>query len=405
MAAAELEDLLRRLAPQVLGALLRRFGTEQFDLCEDAVQEALLEAYEQWPAVGAPGSPQGWLVTAARRRMIDRIRSDARRREREASEARLLHPLADFVPVEQDDSLQVLMLCCHPALTRSAQVALTLRTVGGLSTVQIARTYLLPEATIAQRISRAKTRIKDSGARFPEPAGADVEQRLEAVLTVIYLMFNEAHTASSGDDLYDVDLAAEAIRLARQVHAQRPDHGEAAGLLALMLLTDARRAARLDDHGRMVPLDEQDRSRWDLDKITEGVRLVEDTLPGRVPSPYLVQAAIAALHDQADSTESTDWEEILALYVILEQLTGNPVVSLNRTVAAAMVHGPERGLELLDQLDGLAADNHRVLAVRAHLLERIGDPSATGVYLDAAGRTASIAERDYLRTRARRLGG
>lgn len=405
MTPAELEDLLRPLAPQVLGTLLRRFGTEQFDLCEDAVQEALLEASEQWPTAGLPTSPQGWLVTAARRRMIDRIRSDARRREREANEARLLHPLADLAPIEQDDSLQVLMLCCHPALTRSAQVALTLRTVGRLTTAQIARAYLLPEATIAQRISRAKTKIKDSGARFPEPAGADADQRLDAVLTVLYLMFNEAHTASSGGDLYDVDLATEAIRLARQVRAQRPDHGEATGLLALMLLTDARRAARLDDHGRMVPLDEQDRSQWDSDKITEGVRLVQDTLPGRVPSPYLVQAAITALHDEADSTENTDWEEILALYVILEQLTGNPVVSLNRTVAAAMVHGPEHGLQLLDQLEGLAADNHRMLAVRAHLLERTGDPSAADVYLDASRRTASIAERDYLRARARRLTG
>lgn len=405
MTPAELEDLLRPLAPQVLGTLLRRFGTEQFDLCEDAVQEALLEASEQWPTAGLPTSPQGWLVTAARRRMIDRIRSDARRREREANEARLLHPLADLAPIEQDDSLQVLMLCCHPALTRSAQVALTLRTVGRLTTAQIARAYLLPEATIAQRISRAKTKIKDSGARFPEPAGADADQRLDAVLTVLYLMFNEAHTASSGDDLYDVDLATEAIRLARQVRAQRPDHGEATGLLALMLLTDARRAARLDDHGRMVPLDEQDRSQWDSDKITEGVRLVQDTLPGRVPSPYLVQAAITALHDEADSTANTDWEEILALYVILEQLTGNPVVSLNRTVAAAMVHGPEHGLQLLDQLEGLAADNHRMLAVRAHLLERTGDPSAADVYLDASRRTASIAERDYLRARARRLTG
>jgi len=403
MVDAELEDLLRPLAPQVLGTLLRRFGTEQFDLCEDAVQEALLEAYEQWPAAALPTSPQGWLVTTARRRMIDRIRSDARRRERESTQARLLHPLADLAPSERDDSLQVLMLCCHPALTRSAQVALTLRTVGGLTTAQIARAYLLPEATIAQRISRAKTKIKDSGARFPEPAGADADQRLDAVLTVLYLMFNEAHTASSGDNLYDVDLASEAIRLARQVHDQRPDHGEAAGLLALMLLTDARRAARLDDHGRMVPLDEQDRSRWDADKITEGVRLVQDTLPGRPPSPYLVQAAIAALHDQAGSTENTDWEEILALYVILEQLTGNPIVSLNRTVAAAMVRGPEHGLQLLDQLDGLPADNHRVLAVRAHLLERIGDPSAVEVYLDSSRRTSSIAERDYLRARARRL--
>ncbi|MBO0810736.1 MAG: sigma-70 family RNA polymerase sigma factor [Microlunatus sp.] len=403
MAGAEIEDLLRAVAPQVLGTLLRRFGTEQFDLCEDAVQEALLEAYQQWTRSGVPARPQGWLVTAARRRMIDRIRSEARRREREAAEARLLHPLADLAPIEYDDSLQVLMLCCHPSLTRSAQVALTLRTVAGLSTAQIASAYLLPEATIAQRISRAKAKIKASGARFPEPAGTAAEQRLDSVLTVLYLMFNEAHTATSGGQLYDVDLAAEAIRLARQVHHQLPDHGEATGLLALMLLTDARRSARLDDHGRMVPMDEQDRGRWDRNKIDEGVRLVAETLPGRQPSPYLVQAAIAALHDQADSTEDTDWTEILALYTILEQLTGNPVVSLNRAVAAAMVHGPAYGLRLLDQLDGLPKDNHRLLAVRAHLLERVDDPAAAEAYLEAARRTASIAERDYLRSRARRL--
>jgi RNA polymerase sigma factor (sigma-70 family) len=402
---SELEDLLRTLAPQVLGTLLRRYGTQQFDLCEDAVQDALLEAYQQWQQSPPSDSPQGWLITAARRRMIDRIRSDARRRDRETNDARLAHPLADLAPIEHDDSLEVLMLCCHPSLTRSAQVPLTLRTVGGLSTAQIARAYLLPEATIAQRISRAKSKIKTSGARFPAPAGSDADQRLDAVLTVIYLMFNEAHTATSGEDLYDVDLAAEAIRLARQVHRALPDHGEAAGLLALLLLTDARREARLDDHGRMVPLDEQDRSHWDRTKITEGVRLVEDTLPGRVPSPYLIQAAIAALHDQADSTETTDWQEILALYRLLEQLTGNPVVSLNRAVAEAMVYGTDAGLAAVDQLAGeaLPADNHRLLAVRAHLLEHNNDPRAAEVYLEAARRTASIAERDYLRMRARRL--
>jgi RNA polymerase sigma factor (sigma-70 family) len=400
---SELEDLLRTLAPQVLGTLLRRYGTEQFDLCEDSVQEALLEAYQQWIASGRPDSPHGWLVTAARRRMIDRIRSDARRRERESVQARLAHPLADLAPVKHDDSLQIMMLCCHPDLSRSAQVALTLRTVAGLTTTQIARAYLLPEATIAQRISRAKAKIKLSGARFPAPAGPDFDHRLDAVLTVLYLMFTEAHTATIGDELYDVDLATEAIRLARQVHRDLPDHGEAAGLLALMLLTDGRRDARLDDHGRMVPLDEQDRGRWDRTKIDEGVRLVQDTLPGRPPSPYLVQAAIAALHDQAASTQDTDWQEILALYTILEQLTGNPVVSLNRTVAAAMVHGPTHGLQLLEQLDGLPSDNHRLLAVRAHLLERTGAPTAADVYLDASRRTTSIAERDYLRSRARRL--
>lgn len=366
---SELEDLLRARAPQVLGTLLRRYGNDQFDLCEDAVQEALLEAYRQWPRDGVPDHPAGWLVTAARRRMIDRIRSDARRREREEAEARLTHPLTRLAhqqavdepldteiangpdPDSADDTLRLLILCCHPRLTRSAQVALTLRAVAGLTTAQIARAYLLPEATIAQRIGRAKARIRAGGSQF---AG---------------------------------------------------DHAEAAGLLALMLLTDARRPARLDDHGLMIALDEQDRSLWDREMITEGLDLLHRTLPGREPTPYLVQAAIAALHAEAATAEDTDWTEILALYTVLERLTGNPMVSLSRAVAVAMVHGPQTGLTVLDQLAGagLPADNHRLLAVRAHLSERAGGPDARDLYLDASRRTASTAERDYLRARARRL--
>ncbi|HEY9289690.1 MAG TPA: sigma-70 family RNA polymerase sigma factor [Microlunatus sp.] len=402
METHEFEDLLRETAPQVLGVLLRRYGTDQFDLCEDAVQEATLEAYAQWPEQGVPDSPAGWLVTSARRRMIDRMRSDARRREREESQARLAHPLAESPVPEADDSLQLLMLCCHPELSRSAQIALTLRAVGGLTTAQIAHAYLLPEATIAQRISRAKSKIKDVGSRFPALDGPD--ERLDPVLAVLYLMFNEAHTSTSGDQLYDVDLATEAIRLTRQVHHRLPDHGETAGLLALMLLTDARRAARVDDHGRIVPLDEQDRSLWDRDKINTGVQLLRDTLPGRSPTPYLIQAAIAAVHAEATGTDTTDWQEILALYRILEDLTGNPMVALNRAVAESMVYGPEAGLRAVEPIaTTLPDDHHRVLAVRAHLLERCGDPAAAEVYRQASRRTPSLTERHYLLSRARRL--
>ncbi|QDP95837.1 sigma-70 family RNA polymerase sigma factor [Microlunatus elymi] len=402
METSAFEDLLRRIGPQVLGVLLRRYGTDQFDLCEDAVQEAMLEAYAQWPSHGVPDSPAGWLVTSARRRMIDRIRSDAHRREREESQARLAHPLAESPVPETDDSLQLLILCCHPELNRSAQIPLTLRAVGGLTTAQIAHAYLLPEATIAQRISRAKANIKEAGFRFP--TAVDVTDRLEPVLTVLYLMFNEAHTSTSGDQLYDVDLAAEAIRLTRQVDDRLPDHGETSGLLALLLLTDARRASRVDDHGRMVPLDEQDRTLWDRDKINSGLRLLHEALPGRRPTPYLIQAAIAALHAEAASTADTDWQEILALYRILEELTGNPMVSLNRVVAESMVYGPRTGLRALEPIAAvLPADHHRVLAVRAHLLERCHDPAAAETYRQASRRTPTVTERNYLLSRARRL--
>jgi RNA polymerase sigma factor (sigma-70 family) len=398
------EDLLRPFAPQVLGALLRRYGTEQFDLCENAVQEALLAAHEQWPGQGTPDDPRAWLLAAARRRLIDQIRSDTSRRRREETHARLTHPLAQDSPQGRDDSLEVLKLCCHPALTAPAQVALTLRAVAGLTTAQIAHAYLLPEATVAQRISRAKARVRDSGSTFPAPVSA--EDRLEPVLSVLYLMFNEGHTATTGDSLYDTDLTREAIRLARKVHAEVPGHGEAAGLLALMLLTDARRAARTDAAGRMIPLDEQDRTTWNRQDIRAGLDILQGTLPGRPPTPYLLQAAIAALHAEAPSTEETDWTEILALYGLLERVTGNPVVTLNRAVAAAMVHGPPAGLALVDRLAGAALprDHHRLLAVRAHLQERAGDAAAAReTYRQAARRTLSTAERDYLLARARRI--
>ncbi|MPZ59788.1 MAG: sigma-70 family RNA polymerase sigma factor [Propionibacteriales bacterium] len=398
------EDLLRTFAPQVLGALLRRYGTGQFDVCEDAVQEALLAAYEQWPAEGTPEDPRAWLLTTARRRLIDRIRSDTRRRERERTQALLAHPLADRPRHGRDDSLEVLKLCCHPALTTSGQVALTLRAVAGLTTAQIARAYLLPEATVAQRITRAKARIRAAGAAFPSPATP--EDRLEPVLSVLYLMFNEGHLATTGDSLYDTDLTREAIRLARQVHAEAPDHGEAAGLLALMLLTDARRAARTTSTGAMIPLDEQDRGKWNRPDIRDGLEIVRRALPGHPPTPYLLQASIAALHAEAPSTDETDWPQILVLYKLLERATANPVVTLNRAVAEAMVHGPAAGLALVDRLadDSLPNDHHRLLSVRAHLQERAGrTDAARESYQRAARRTLSTPERGYLLSRARRL--
>jgi RNA polymerase sigma factor (sigma-70 family) len=369
------------------------------------VADALLAAYEQWPVEGTPDDPKAWLSTVARRRLVDQFRSDSRRRQRELEQTQLAHPLAHEPSAGRDDSLEVLKLCCHPALTTSAQVALTLRAVAGLTTAQIAHAYLVPEATMAQRISRAKAKIRDAGAVFPSPSSA-AEDRLVPVLAVLYLMFNEGHTATTGTTLYDTDLTSEAIRLARQVHHELPAHGEAAGLLALMLLTDARRAARVDADGLMVALDEQDRSRWNAEDIRTGLAILDEVLPGRAPSPYLVQAAIAALHAQAPSARATDWPQILVLYKLLEDLTGNPVVTLNRAVAEAMVHGPAAGLDVVDQLagDALPADHHRLLAVRAHLQERVGQTGAAReTYLHASRSTLSTAERDYLRSRARRL--
>lgn len=315
------------------------------------------------------------------------------------------HPLTRQSAPSGDDSLQVLTLCCHPALSVSAQIALTLRAVAGLSTAQIARAYLVPEATIAQRITRAKARIRESGAGFPVPA--DPDDRLAQVLTVLYLMFNEGHTATTGGSLLDTDLTREAIRLARQIHSARPSHPEAAGLLALMLLTDARREARTTDAGLMIALDEQDRSRWNQQDIAEGLAIVHESLPGRSPGPYLLQAAIAALHAEAIDTEHTDWAEILVLYKLLERVTGNPIVTLNRAVAEAMVHGPGAGLALIDQLDGTALprDNYRLLAVRAHLQQRAGQfAAAEASYRWAARGTLSTPEREYLLARARQAG-
>ena len=400
------EDLWRGSAPQVLAALLRRYGAAQLDLCEDAVQEALLAAHQQWPAEGAPADAKGWLLTVARRRMIDRIRSEHQRRERENAYADAWRPLAEAEAAHADDSVEVLRLCCHPALTMPAQVALTLRAVAGLSTAQIARAHLLPEATIAQRISRAKARIRAAGAVFPEPS--DPEDRLDPVLAVLYVMFTEGHTATEGADANDIRLSDEAIRLARMLHRERPEDVEVAGLLALMLLTDARRAARIGTRGELIPLDEQDRTRWDRDGIEEGTGILDAALAAGRHGPYSIQAAIAALHDDAPSTATTDWPQILALYRLLERETGNPVATINRAVAQAMVHGPESGLAVIDGIADarVRGDRKRIASVRAHLLERAGrTQEAIGEYLEAARATLSVPERDYLRARAARLRG
>ncbi|MEU7165792.1 sigma-70 family RNA polymerase sigma factor [Streptomyces morookaense] len=383
------EDLLRRLAPQVLGTLVRRHG--QFEACEDAVQEALLAASVQWPEEGVPSRPAGWLVTVAGRRLTDHWRSEAARRERELAAAGPEAVPEDDPARHVDDTLRLLFLCCHPKLSAPSQVALTLRAVGGLTTAQIARAFLVPEATMAQRISRAKQTIK--GAGFPDGA-----ERLPVVLQVLYLIFNEGHTATSGPDLQRADLAAEAIRLAREVHRLAPEEGEAAGLLALMLLTDARRAARSAD-GLLVPLAEQDRSLWDRARIEEGVRLVTGALPNGPAGPYLLQAAIAAVHDEAPSTEETDWAEVLILYKILDRIAPNPMVTLNRAVATAMVHGPAEGLALLATLDGdkRIAGHYRLDAVRGHLLDLSGEHDrARDHYRRAARLTLSLPEREYL---------
>jgi len=400
MTAPVIEDLLRELTPQVLEALVRRHG--QFDGCEDAVQEAVLAASVQWPAGEVPDNPRGWLVAVASRRLIDQMRSDHARRERESATAT---DVAPEVP-DTDDTLVQLFLCCHPTLTPASQTALTLRAVGGLTTAEIARAFLVPEATMAARISRAKQRIRAAGSSFSLPDGAELEERLRVVLHVLYLIFNEGYTVSSGGDLHRADLANEAIRLTRMVHAQLPGDGEVTGLLALMLLTHARREARTTAAGDLVPLDEQDRTRWDRGMIDEGIELVRASLAGPALGPYLLQAAIAATHADAATAGETNWPQVHALYLILERIAPNPMVTLNRAIALAETEGPGAGLALLATLDGdeRMARHHRLLSVRAHLLEKTGDTAgAYEHYQRAAKATASIAEQRYLRSRASRL--
>ncbi|MFF9908990.1 RNA polymerase sigma factor [Streptomyces sp. NPDC013457] len=404
----------RELAPQVLGALVRRYGV--FDACEDAVQEALLSAALQWPEAGVPDNPRGWLVTVASRKLVDQIRSDSARRRREDAlalatpQAALLSHAADAASdADRDDSLALLFLCCHPALSPASRIALTLRAVGGLTSAQIAAAFLVPESTMAQRVSRAKQTVKASGTPLAVPEGADLTERLAEVRHVLYLIFNEGYTATGGTDgdgLTVPELSTEAIRLTRMPHRLRPYDNETAGLLALMLLTDARRPARTSPSGEGVPLAEQDRSQWDRRAINEGVDLISRTLPNGQVGPYQLQAAIAAVHDEAEDTETTDWPQILALYELLERFGPNPMDSLNRAVAVAMVHGPAAGLDLIASLetDKCIAHHHRLLATRAHLLELLGEHEAAATsYREAARRTTSIPERRHLSARAHRL--
>ena len=408
---AEVEQVLRASTPQVLGALVRRYG--QFDICEDAVQEALLAAAVQWPHEGLPANPRAWLITVASRRMADQLRSEDSRKRREAVVAargpaeELLAPAADADDRQAaDDTLILLFLCCHPVLSSASQVALTLRAVGGLTTAEIAHAFLVPEATMAQRISRAKQRIKSSGVPFQMPPTSELGDRLRVILQVLYLIFNEGYTASSGTALQRVDLTAEAIRLTRQLHKLMPEDGEVAGLLALMLLIDARRSARTRPDGSLVPLAEQDRMKWNHQAIAEGIELITRTLPGGRVGPYQLQAAIAAIHDEAVDAKDTDWPQILALYQLLEQIAPSPMVTLNRAVAVAMVEGPQAGLDLLHSLetDDRLAGQHRLYAVRGHLFEMAGELSqARESYRTAARLTTSLPESRYLNDRITKL--
>jgi RNA polymerase sigma factor (sigma-70 family) len=405
----DVEGLLHRLAPRALGTVVRRFGN--FDTAEDAVQEALIAAAEQWPRDGVPDNPLAWLITVGSRRLTDLLRREQARRRREDTVAswRLsddwCSPPADR-PADADDTLILLLLCCHPALSPASQIALTLRAVGGLTTAEIARAFLVPEATMTRRISRAKQTIGNSGVPFRMPPRSEQAQRLAVVLRVLYLIFNEGYASTSGPHLYRADLSAEAIRLTRLLHQMLPDDGETTGLLALMLLTDARRPARTGPDGTLIPMDEQDRTRWNAGYITEGVSLISAALPCGTTGPYQLQAAIAAVHDEAPSADATDWPQIMALYEVLMQTSDNPVVALNHAVAVAMVRGPHTGLGLVEQLatDGRIGQDHRLFAVRAHLLEMTGDHAAARqAYHAAAQRTTSQPQQRYLYTQAARL--
>ena len=396
----DVEDLLRELAPQVLGVLTRRYG--DFDAAEDAVQEALLAAAVHWPAEGVPDRPRGWLIQTATRRLIDQRRSERSRMARE-DRALLTQPPPADVP-DRDDTLVVLFLCCHPALTPASAIALTLRAVGGLSTPEIARAFLVPEPTMAQRISRAKQRIKSSGVPFRLPTADEWTDRLRTVLHVLYLVFNEGYATTAGRDVHRADLCDEAVRLTRMVHRMLPDDPEVAGLLALMLLLDARRPARTGPSGELVPLPEQDRTRWDRALVAEGAAMLAAAIGRGAVGEYQLQASIAAVHDRAARAEDTDWPQILALYELLDRMTGNPVVTLNRAVAAAMVHGPAAGLTLLADVEDRLSGQHRLDAVRAHLLEMAGDTTAAAEhYAAAAALATNLPERHHLSRQVARL--
>jgi RNA polymerase sigma factor (sigma-70 family) len=403
------EHLLRELAPQVLGAVMRRY--RNFSACEDAVQEALIAAATHWPGEGLPNNPRGWLLQVALRRMTDHVRSEIARRNREAVAADdmplVVAPEVYSEPeVDPDDTLVLLFMCCHPSLSPASAIALTLRAVGGLTTGEIAKAFLVPETTMAQRISRAKQSVKTSRVPFRLPDADERAQRLNSVLHVLYLIFNEGYTTSFGAELQRTDLSNEAIRLTRLLQKLVPANGEVLGLLALMLLTDARRAARTGANGELIPLDEQDRTSWDRDSIAEGIAMVDAAFEQGAVGEYQLQAAIAALHDAAARAEDTDWPQILALYGVLMRMSDNPMVTLNHAIATAMVHGPAKGLELLKPLknDERLVGNHRLDAVRAHLFERAGDRAAAlELYRAAAVKTNSIPEKNYLMLRAAQL--
>ncbi len=399
-----MNELLRELAPQVLGALVRRH--RDLGACEDALQEALVAAAEQWPEDGLPESPRAWLIHVARRRLTDGVRSQSSRREREAMVVSLVPAEAQEHLVTVDDTLDLFFMCCHPSLSSASATALTLRAVGGLTTREIARAFLVPEATMAQRLSRARQTIRESGIPFETPDAAERADRRAAVTRTLYLIFSEGYVASAGTDLQRIDLSAEAIRLTRLLHRISPADPEVMGLLSLMLLTDARREARTDDAGALIPLDAQDRSRWNRDAITEGTALVTSAFAIGAVGPYQLQAAVASLHDEASSTETTDWPQILALYDVLLRISDNPMVALNHAIALAMVKGPEAGLSKLDELarDARLRGHHRLDSTRAHLFERAGNRTAAiAAFERAAAQTASTPERDYLRLQAARL--
>ena len=401
-----MNQLLRELAPQVLGALVRRH--RDLGACEDALQEALLAAAEQWPRAGLPASPRAWLIHVARRRLTDVVRADSSRRDREALVVSLVPAETQAQLVAVDDTLELFFMCCHPALSSASATALTLRAVGGLNTKEIARAFLVPEATMAQRLSRARQTVRESSIPFETPDSAERAERQTAVMRTLYLIFSEGYLASAGADLQRVDLASEAIRLTRLLHQLLPADPEVTGLLSLMLLTDARRDARTDPDGALVPLDAQDRTRWNQQAIAEGSALIASAFASGAVGPYQLQAAIASLHDEASSTETTDWPQILALYGVLLSISDNPMVALNHAIALAMVHGPEAGLAQLDKLaqDPRLKQQHRLDSTRAHLLERAGHRAAAiAAFERAAGHTASTPERDYLRLQAARLRG
>jgi RNA polymerase sigma factor (sigma-70 family) len=404
----EVERVLKHAAPHVLGALLRRSG--DFEACEDAVQEAVLAGYASWPSDGIPRDPAAWLITVAHRRLIDQIRSELARVRRETQDAELslreLEAADAGLSADEDDTLILLFMCCHPALTPISQVALTLRAVGGLATAQIARAFLVSEASMSQRITRAKDKIRRSDEQLRMPSEQERRDRLRAVQHVLYLVFNEGYLASSGPQLQRGDLATEGIRLARLLAGQVPDDGETVGLLALMLLLDSRRAARTRADGALIALDEQDRNLWDRASMDEGIVLITDSLARLQLGPYQIQAAISALHAEAPTAADTDWAQIVALYEVLEAIAPSPMASLGQAVAHAMLHGPEAGLVKLALLadDDRLITNHRLHAVRAHLFEQLGDSEIAGSgYLTAAELTDSEMERVYLRVRAARL--